>query len=74
MAIEAVQRQQFLEPVARRFVDRVALGDSLKFDGVHGETRKTSVTEVSRVWNGRCRGERKEKGDRRPHGPAGESW
>ena len=36
VALEAVEGQQFLEPVARRVVDRVTLGDTLKFDGVHG--------------------------------------
>jgi hypothetical protein len=36
MALEAVEGQQFPQPVARRFVDRVALGNSLKLNGVHG--------------------------------------
>ena len=36
VALQAVEGQQFLEPVARRSVDRVALGNPLKLDGVHG--------------------------------------
>ena len=35
MASHAVEGEQFFQPVARRFIDRVALGDALKFDGVH---------------------------------------
>ena len=40
VTLEAVQGHQFLEPVARRVVDRVALGNTLKLDGVHGCRRK----------------------------------
>ena len=45
-----LKRQQFLEPVARRVVDRVALGNTLEFNGVHDlAKRKTSVTEAAVV-------------------------
>src|ERR1035437_7616409 len=43
MAAEAVQRQQFLEPVARRIVDGVALGNTLELDGVHGWIKERPV-------------------------------
>ena len=36
VALQAVEGQQFLEAVARRIVDRVALGNTLEFNGVHG--------------------------------------
>src|ERR1700691_2483896 len=35
VALEPVEREQLLQPVTRRVVDRVALRDTLKFDGVH---------------------------------------
>ena len=35
VALQTVQRQQFLEAVARRVVDRVALRNTLEFNGVH---------------------------------------
>ena len=36
VALQTVQRQQFLEAVARRVVDRVTFRNTLKFNGVHG--------------------------------------
>jgi hypothetical protein len=36
---------QFPEPVARGVVDRVALGNTLKLDGVHGCRRKDQCNE-----------------------------
>ena len=36
VALQPVEGQQLLEPVAGRFVDRVALGNALEFDGIHG--------------------------------------
>jgi hypothetical protein len=50
MAAQAVEGDQLLETVAGRVVDRVALGDTLKLDGVH-ET--TSVAELNRGKTGR---------------------
>jgi hypothetical protein len=35
VALQPVKREQLLQPVARRVIDRVALRDTLKFDGVH---------------------------------------
>jgi hypothetical protein len=35
MESPSVQRQQFLETVSRSVVDRIALGDALKLDGIH---------------------------------------
>ena len=32
---QAVEREQLFQPVTRRFIDRIALRDTLKFDGVH---------------------------------------
>jgi hypothetical protein len=65
MALEAVQGQEFLEPVARRVIDGVALGDTLEFDGVHGVIeRKTSVTEEQREWNVRKETKRATAGTR----------
>ena len=43
VALQAVERQQFLEPVARRVVDRVAFGNTLEFNGVHNVEVKKPV-------------------------------
>ena len=40
---EAIEGQQFLQPVARCVVDRVAFGNSLKFNGVHSGEKETPV-------------------------------
>ena len=40
VTFDAIQGHQFPEPVARSVVDRVALGNTLKLDGVHGCRRK----------------------------------
>ena len=36
VALQTIQRQQLLEAVARRVVDRVAFRNTLEFNGVHG--------------------------------------
>ncbi len=67
VALQTVQRQQFLEAVARRVIDRVAFRNTLEFNGVHG-------WEIERlVYRGRGmraedRRRKKEKGGRRPLG------
>ena len=47
MPLPAVERQQLLQAIAWGVVNRVALGNTLEFDGVHSG-RKTSVTELKR--------------------------
>jgi hypothetical protein len=46
MALQAVEGQQLLEPVARSVVNGVTLRNPLEANGVHGR-RKTSVTVES---------------------------
>ena len=41
--LQAVEGQQFLQPVARRVVDRVALGDALELDGVHNQQSSVAL-------------------------------
>ena len=43
MALQAVERQQFLQPVARLVVNRVAFGDSFELDGVHNQQSSVSA-------------------------------
>ena len=60
MAAAPVESEQFLQTVAGRVVDGVALGDSLKFDGMHapvpivgrGNTYESTEREGSTV---KCR-------------------
>jgi len=64
------RRQQFLEPVTRCVVDRVALGNTLKFNGVHDgeEDQCNAVARASRPARISIEGisAGNGKGDRRP--------
>src|SRR5262245_46608473 len=49
MPLQAIKREQLHKPVARRFVDRITFGDTLKLDGAH-DGRYFSVTKLATRW------------------------